>query len=184
MKWRALHEIHKNVSKSPFQNYFHFKTSDKQTHSRRKAQIRCSMTSRYKILVWAGCAQLSHRLQKSTKMERKYKLYNANYCLVLIKDENKKRHLFKRLRYVCFHQCLLFTSSGRRLSLFSVSYPMTIMTDVGREEMMRADRPLLRPHMPSSARSCLNVSVTDERPSTCKHARTHAHCINSQSLNL
>ncbi len=150
------------------------KTSDKQTHSRPKAQIRSSMTSRYKILVWAGCAQLSSQVTKYTKSTKSERgnitsHLSANYCLVLIKHENNKRHLFKRLRYVCFHQCLLSTSSGRRLSLFSVSYPMTIMTDVGMEEMMRADRPLVRPHVPSSARSCLKVSITDERPSTCKH---------------
>ena len=36
----------------------------------------------------------------------------------------------------------------------------------GVEEMMRAERPFVRPHMPSSAKSCLNVSITDERPST------------------
>lgn len=135
------------------------------------------MTSRYKILVWAGCAQLSSQVTKYTKSTKSERgnitsHLSANYCLVLIKHENNKRHLFKRLRYVCFHQCLLSTSSGRRLSLFSVSYPMTIMTDVGMEEMMRADRPLVRPHVPSSARSCLKVSITDERPSTCTRART------------
>lgn len=43
---------------------------------------------------------------------------------------------------------------------------MTMRMEVGRDEMMRAERPLEKPHMPSSAMSCLNVSITDERPST------------------
>lgn len=65
-----------------------------------------------------------------------------------------------------FHQCLDSIKSARRLSLFSVSYPTTISTDVGREEMMRADRPLVIPQAPSSTSSCLKVLITDDRPST------------------
>lgn len=65
-----------------------------------------------------------------------------------------------------FHQCLDSLKSARRLSLFSVSYPTTISTDVGREEMMRADRPLVIPQAPSSSSSCLKVLITDDRPST------------------
>lgn len=67
---------------------------------------------------------------------------------------------------LAIHQCLVSIKSARRLSLFRVSYPTTMSTDVGREEMMRADSPLVIPQTPSSASSCLKVSMTDERPST------------------
>lgn len=70
------------------------------------------------------------------------------------------------LTSLAFHQCLDSIKSARRLSLFRVSYPTTMSTDVGREEMMRADSPLVSPRTPSSASSCLNVSITDDRPST------------------
>lgn len=65
-----------------------------------------------------------------------------------------------------FHQCLDSISSARRLSFFRVSYPTTRSTDVGREERMRADSPLVTIPAPSSASSCLNVSMMDDRPST------------------
>lgn len=67
---------------------------------------------------------------------------------------------------VAFHQCLDSIKSARRLSLFRLSYPTTMSNDVGSEEMMRADSPLVIAQAPSSARSCLNVSMTDDRPST------------------
>lgn len=71
-----------------------------------------------------------------------------------------------------FHQCLVSIKSARRLSLFRVSYPTTMSTDVGREEMMRADSPLVIPQTPSSTSSCLNVSITEDRPSTWKRQHT------------
>lgn len=79
------------------------------------------------------------------------------------------RHSGGEARYqalLVHHQRLDSTRSARRLSLFRVSYPTTMRTDVGREEMMRADKPLVIAQTPSSASSCLNVSLTDERPST------------------
>lgn len=67
-----------------------------------------------------------------------------------------------------FHQCLDSIKSPRRLSLFRVSYPTTMTTEVGREEIMRADSPLVIPQKPSSTSSCLNASIADDRPSTLK----------------
>lgn len=71
-----------------------------------------------------------------------------------------------------FHQCLVSIKSARRLSLFRVSYPTTMSTDVGREEIMRADSPLVIPQTPSSTSSCLNVSITEDRPSTWNRQHT------------
>lgn len=85
------------------------------------------------------------------------------YCLLRLKPSTR----FLSDSRVAFHQCLVSTSSARRLSLFRVSYPTTMSNEVGVEEMMRADRPLVIPQTPSSASSCLKVSMTDDRPSTC-----------------
>lgn len=73
---------------------------------------------------------------------------------------------------VCYHQCLDSIRSARRLSLFRVSYPTTMSTDVGVEEMTRADSPLVSPYAPSSTSSCLNVPITDVRPSTLNRQDT------------
>lgn len=71
-----------------------------------------------------------------------------------------------------FYQCLESTSSGRKLSFFSVSYPTTMTMAVGVDEMMRADSPLVKPQKPSSLISCLNVSMTELLPSTwTKHTQ-------------
>lgn len=73
---------------------------------------------------------------------------------------------------VCYHQCLDSIRSARRLSLFRVSYPTTMSTDVGMEEMTRADSPLVSPYAPSSTSSCLNVPITDVCPSTLNRQDT------------
>lgn len=74
----------------------------------------------------------------------------------------------------CLYQCLESTSSGRRLSFFRVSYPTTMTMVEGVAEMMRAERPLVRPQGPSSAMSCLKVRMMELLPSTCK-GRTNIH---------
>lgn len=71
------------------------------------------------------------------------------------------------------YQCLESTSSGRRLSFFSVSYPTTMTMVEGVAEMMRAERPFMRPQGPSSAISCLKVRMMELLPSTWGGKKTH-----------
>lgn len=70
------------------------------------------------------------------------------------------------------YQCLESTSSGRRLSFFSVSYPTTMTMVEGVAEMIRAERPFMRPQGPSSAISCLKVRMMELLPSTLRGKKT------------